>query len=154
MKISNDIYIRGDYQCIFDIGSRVEIWGRILPHYRYVKVVREEGNRKLVRMSAWRDIIPVTWTAIETVEEGTLQRPGRILFRHVRGLVKGMEVEWSFEPRPSRGDVRVMISHDLPNPPFPVKVLGARFMESVVGRGFIGYIANKTLRRIKELVEG
>ena len=71
-----------------------------MPHYRYVKVLGRKRNRKLVRMSARRDFIPVTWTAIQTVEQGSAEQPGRILFHHVRGLVRGMEVQWTFEWRP------------------------------------------------------
>ncbi len=153
MNISNEIVIRADYSRIFDLAARVEDWGEILPHYRYVKVLRRSGNRKWVRMSAWRDFIPVTWTAIQTIDEGTAERPGRIFFRHIKGLVRGMDVEWSFQPRSERGDVLVRISHQLDKPTFPVKILGPRLIDVVVGKGFIGHIAGKTLKRIKELAE-
>lgn len=152
MHTSNEIVIRGSYERIFDLASRVEDWGRILPHYRYVRVLRREGNRKWVRMSAWRDFIPVTWSAIETVERGSETAPGRIDFHHIKGLVRGMDVEWSFHPT---GDGRwlVRITHELGRPPMPTRLLGAWLVERVVGRGFIGYIAGKTLRRIKALAE-
>lgn len=154
MRSSNDIVIHAPYDSIFPLAARVEDWGRILPHYRYVKVLRREGNRKWVRMSAWRDFVPVTWTAMETVEEGSEEQPGTISFRHIGGLVRGMQVQWTFLPRPERGDVVVTIHHQLENPPFPVRLLGSRLIEVVVGRGFIGNIAGKTLARIKRLAEG
>ena len=153
MKTSNTVVIDAPYERIFELGSRVERWAQILPHYRYVKVLREEGNRRLVRMSAWRDFVPVTWSAVQTIRPGTAEQPGRIEFHHVRGLVKGMDVAWLFDVRGERGPVHITIAHDLPDPPFPVKVLGPRQNDRVVGQGFIGYIAGKTLRRIKELAE-
>ncbi len=153
MNTSNEISIRGDLSKIFDLAARVEDWGDILPHYRYVKLLRSYGpDRNLVEMSAWRDFVPVTWTALQVVERGTPEAPGRIIFKHVRGLVRGMEVEWWFQERPDQGDVLVGIRHDLAKPPFPTLMLGP-FVEPVVGRGFIGYIAGKTLKRIKELAE-
>jgi len=151
MKLSDRIVIRGDYDRIFELAARVEDWERILPHYRYVRVLKSGGNRKLVRMSAWRDFIPVTWSAVETVYPGTGREPGRITFHHVRGMVKGMDVEWSFQVRDS--DVLVTISHDLEDPPFPVRILGDRLTEAIVGRGFISNIAGKTLRRVKLIAE-
>jgi hypothetical protein len=158
MKTNTEISIQAGLDQIFDLAARVEDWGRILPHYRYVRVLKQEGNRKLVRMSAWRDFIavtwPVTWTAVQTVVPGQAGKPGRILFKHVRGLVRGMEVEWWFEERPDRGDVLVGIRHKLDEAPFPTRILGDRLIERVVGEGFIGYIAGKTLRRIKEIAEG
>jgi ribosome-associated toxin RatA of RatAB toxin-antitoxin module len=153
MKTSNQIEIKGDLQRIFDLASKVEDWGHLLPHYRYVNVLHAEGRRKWLRMSAWRNFIPVTWTAVQTVEPGQDGRPGRIVFHHIRGMVRGMDVEWWFQPRPGRGDVLVGIRHELGRLPFPTRILGARLTELIVGKGFIGYIAGKTLRRIKELAE-
>jgi aromatase len=154
MKTSDSLVIRSDYGRIFELAANVEDWGRILPHYRYVKVLKRDGNRKLVRMSAWRDFIPVTWSAIETIYPGTEALPGSIHFHHVRGVVRGMDVEWSFRVREEKGDVLVTISHDLSTPPFPVRLLRPKLTEVIVGRGFIGNIAGKTLRRIKMLAEG
>jgi ribosome-associated toxin RatA of RatAB toxin-antitoxin module len=153
MQNSNEISIQGDLDTIFDLATRVEDWGRILPHYRYVKLLHQEGQRKWVRMSAWRDIVPVTWTAIQTVEPGENGTPGRIAFRHIRGLVRGMEVEWWFRPRPEECDVLVGINHRLDTLPFPTRILGPKLVEIVVARGFIGNIAGKTLRRVKEIAE-
>src|SRR5438067_9385610 len=100
MRTTNKIAIRADLRTIFDLAARIEDWGELLPHYRYVRVLRCDGNRKRVRMSAWRDFVPVTWTAIQTVEPGSGDEPGRITFRHINGLVRGMDVEWWFMPRP------------------------------------------------------
>jgi aromatase len=154
MKTSNEIEIRGDLQRIFDLASKVEDWGELLPHYRFVNVLHTEGRQKWVRMSAWRNFIPVTWTAVQIVEPGQGGQPGRIVFHHIRGMVRGMDVEWWFQPRPARGSILVGIRHELSRPPFPTRILGARLTEIIVGKGFIGYIAGKTLRRIKELAEG
>src|SRR5437762_10678072 len=98
MHSTIEIAIKGDLETIFNLAADVEDWGDILPHYRYVKVLHVEGGRKWVRMSAWRDFVPVTWTAIQTVERGEDGAPGRVTFRHIRGLVRGMDVEWWFKP--------------------------------------------------------
>jgi ribosome-associated toxin RatA of RatAB toxin-antitoxin module len=153
MRTTNQIEIQADPKRIFELAARVEDWGRILPHYRYVKVLHREANRKWVRMSAWRDIIPVTWTAVQTVEPGEEGKPGRITFHHIGGLVRGMDVEWWFMPRQDRAGVLVGITHDLARPPFPTSILGSKLVDTIVGRGFVGYIANKTLKQIKLLAE-
>jgi uncharacterized membrane protein len=160
MNTTNHITINAPYDLIFDLAARVERWAQILPHYRYVRLLREQDNRRLVRMSAWRTFIPVTWTAIETIHPGTPRHPGRIEFRHVRGLVKGMDVVWLFELQPDqgehgeRGPVHVTIAHHLPHPPFPVRLLGPALLDRIVGHAFIGHIAGKTLHTVKHLAEG
>jgi hypothetical protein len=153
MHTTRQVEIQAAFEAIFTLAERVEDWGTILPHYRYVKLLRREGNRKWVRMSAWRDFIPVTWSAIQTVVRGTNAGSSRILFQHTRGLVRGMKVVWWFREEPERGLVVVGITHQLDKPPFPTRLLGKRLTELVVGKGFIGYIAGKTLRRIKELAQ-
>ena len=154
MNSITEITIKAPYARIFPLAANVEEWGRILPHYRYVRVLKHGNNRKLVRMSAWRDFIPVTWTAVLTVLEGSEEMPGTIIFHHTRGLVRGMDVAWTFEVRPDRGDVVVRITHHLHKPPFPVRLLGKKGIDLVVGKLFIEYIAAKTLKRIKMLAEG
>ena len=153
MNSTNTITMKAPYDRIFPLAARVEEWGHILPHYRYVRVLKREGNRKLLKMSAWRDFIPVSWTAVQTVMQGTEAMPGRIIFHHTGGLVRGMDVDWTFEPRPERGEVVVRITHHLHKHPFPVRLLGKKGVDIIVGRLFIGYIAGKTLKRIKMLAE-
>ena len=151
MKTGNHISIHAPYNRVFELGANVEDWARILPHYRYVRVLARNGADRTVQMSAMRDFIPVTWSAVETVVTGSPQKPGRIEFRHIKGLVRGMYVEWNFKVEGDR--VVVTITHDLERPPFPTRLLGAKLTEIIVGKGFIGYIANKTLRRVKQLAE-
>ena len=151
MKTGNHISIRAPYDRVFELGANVEDWARILPHYRYVRVLARNGADKTVQMSAMRDFIPVTWSAVETVVTGSPQKPGRIEFRHIKGLVRGMYVEWNFKVEGDR--VVVTITHDLEQPPFPTRLLGSKLTEIIVGKAFLGYIANKTLRRVKQLAE-
>ena len=153
MNSTISITIKAPYDSIFPLAADVEDWGHILPHYRYVRLLKAGKYRKLLRMSALRDFIPVTWTAVLTVIEGTEARPGTIIFHHTQGLVRGMDVAWTFEPHSDRGVVVVRITHHLHRPPFPVSLLGKKGMDLVVGKLFIEYIAGKTLKRIKMLAE-
>ncbi len=74
----------------------------------------------------------------------------RITFRHVRGITRGMVVEWSIEPSASAG-VFVTISHRwTPNWP----VVGEPVAQGLIGPLFVKNIAQKTLESIKELAEG
>lgn len=130
---------------IFALAARVEDWPEILPHYRRVTVLRDDGARRLVEMAASRDGIPVKWAAIQELE------PARhaIHFRHVRGVTRGMVVQWSIEP--GAHGTSVGIAHRFePNWPRPIGPLIARY---VVGELFVHNVAGKTLRQIKRLAE-
>ncbi|PZR58501.1 MAG: hypothetical protein DLM50_03205 [Candidatus Meridianibacter frigidus] len=144
MKTTNELFMQAPAQRIFALAGDTERWPEILPHYRYVRVLREEGEIRTVAMGAWRDMIPVAWIAEQRNDECT----PAIDFRHVGGWTQGMQVRWQFEPQ--GGGTLVRIVHEL-DFKFPVaaKLLG----RAVVGRFFVENIAEKTLRRIKELSE-
>src|SRR4029077_17820143 len=92
--------IQADPDTVFRLAAAVEDWPRILPHYRWVRVLaRTSQYRRTVEMAARRDVvgrlgIPLRWTAIETSEP----RSRRLEFEHIRGVTRGMRVAWSIEP--------------------------------------------------------
>lgn len=148
MQTDTTILIRAPIDRIFSLGAFVERWPDFLPHYRYVHLANDQptayGRRRIVKMAASRSGIPIAWTSIQE------HRPaeGRILFRHIKGATKGMDVEWRLE---QRGDlVHVIIHHDF-DPPWPI--IGPWAARVVVGQFFIDNIANKTLRCIKDRAE-
>lgn len=147
MHTENEILIRAEAEKIYTLAAAVERWPQILPHYRWVRVLKDHGDRRLVEMAARRDRIPVRWRA----EQRLFPDVPRITFRHVGGITKGMEVEWAFTPLDG-GVVRVSILHDLPRlAGWPL--VGEVAADRIVGPLFVSNIAGKTLRRIKELTE-
>ncbi len=147
MHIENEIFIRADMAQIYQLVAPVERWPEILPHYRWVRVLADDGDRRLVEMAARRDRIPVRWRA----EQRLFPKEPRITFRHVGGFTKGMEVEWVFSLA-EQGCVQVAILHDLPHL-LGLPLVGELAANRVVGPLFVKNIAGKTLRRIKELAE-
>ncbi len=144
MNTSNEIWIAARPKKVFKLAEAVERWPELLPHYRYVRLLARTGNVRTVQMAASRDGIPVRWTSLLL----PLPRENRIRFRHIRGVTKGMEVEWRLEK--TGGGTRVVIEHELRLgwPPV-IRSVG----EFIIGRFFIHNIAGKTLRRIKQLAE-
>lgn len=147
MHTENEILIRADAAEVYRLAAPVERWPEILPHYRWVRVLEDDGEgRRLVEMAARRSGIPVRWRAEQRLFPGE----PRITFRHVGGVTKGMEVEWAFAP--GEDGVLVSILHDLPRlVGWPL--IGGLAAERIVGPFFVSNIAGKTLRRIKELAE-
>jgi len=144
MKMSNEIVIDAPAERIYDFASRTERWPEWLPHYRYVRVLSQNGAERTVEMAARRGWIPVRWRALQYNDAEV----PRIRFRHIAGWTQGMDVEWQFEPRGAGTMVRIV--HDLQFR-FP---LAARFIEQrIVGDFFIHAIANRTLARFKQLAE-
>jgi ribosome-associated toxin RatA of RatAB toxin-antitoxin module len=140
----NTVEIAAPAGSVYALAAATERWPEILPHYRYVRVLEQNGAQRLVAMSAWRDVFPVRWVAQQTNDPAT----PHIAFHHLRGWTRGMDVEWIFEP--SGAGTRVTIEHRL-RFAFP---LAAGWLEKhVVSDYFVHGVAAKTLARIKAIAE-
>jgi ribosome-associated toxin RatA of RatAB toxin-antitoxin module len=144
MHAETALTIQAPPEVIYRFASRVDLWPDILPHYRWVRILQEDGPRLVVDMAARRDVIPVRWQA----EQVLFPDIPRITFRHVGGVTKGMDVEWTFAPEAN--GTRVFIRHDL-HLNWPL--IGRFVADRIIGPFFIANIAGKTLRRMKELAE-
>jgi aromatase len=145
MHTETAVRIRGSVEAIFRYAARVEDWPRWLPHYRRVRVIETHGPERIVEMRARRSRIPVRWWARQVL----LPAERRIRYTHLRGITRGMEVEWRLEPEPD-GSVAVTIVHDLD---LRWPVIGRPVARWIIGPLFVEAIAGQTLRRIKALVE-
>ena len=148
MRSEIHVDIRGDIDRVYALASAVERWPAILPHYNYVTVIqesREAPPRRIVEMSARRGRLPARWLAV--VEPVPAER--RILFQHIGGAARGMDVEWRIVQQGRI--VRASIHHDLDS---PYAIIRSSLGEYILGHHFIDAVAGRTLRRMKELVEG
>ncbi len=128
---------------IFETAANLELWPKILSHYRYIKYLERGANRNLVVMAASRSGIPIKWTSEEIIDRDRCE----IRFHHLKAFTKGMRVVWSFNETPA--GVLVEIAHDLE---FRVPVL-APLADPIIGTFFIHHIASQTLRQMKTYLE-
>ena len=128
---------------IFEIASNLELWPKILPHYRYIRFLERGLDRNLVVMAATRSGIPISWTSEQIINRNKFE----VHFHHLKAWTKGMRVVWTFSETP-RG-VLVAIAHDLR---FRLPLL-APIMNPIIGDFFIHNVANKTLHCMKAFVE-
>ena len=128
---------------IFETAANLELWPKILPHYRYIRFLERSPDRNVVVMAARRSGIPISWTSEQIIDPNRLE----IRFHHLKAWTKGMRVVWTFSDTP--GGVLVVISHVLQ---FRIRAL-APIVDLVIGDFFIHNIANKTLRCMKAYVE-
>jgi hypothetical protein len=103
----------------------------------------------LVEMAAWRPFgplrYPTWWVSEMRIDAAT----PAVRYRHIRGITRGMEVEWAFAPA-DRG-VAVTITHVWGGPAWPL--IGASAASLVIGPLFIHGIAQLTLAGIARVAE-
>ena len=143
MHKTNSIIMQVPKMSIFETAANLELWPKILPHYRYIHYLERSPNRNVVVMAARRSGIPIKWTSEEIIDRERVE----IHFNHLQAFTKGMHVVWKFCDTPD--GVRVEILHELN---FRIPPL-APIMEPIIGDYFIGNVANKTLRCMKQYLE-
>ncbi len=128
---------------IFETAANLELWPKILPHYRYIRFLERGTDRNVVVMAAQRSGIPISWTSEQIIDRDRFE----IHFHHLKAWTKGMRVVWTFSE--TSDAVLVTISHELQ---FRIPIL-APIVDPIIGDFFIHNIANKTLRCMKAYVE-
>ncbi|PYX04749.1 MAG: hypothetical protein DMG88_23715 [Acidobacteria bacterium] len=143
MHKTNSIIMRAPKRSIFETAANLELWPRILPHYRYIRYLERSPDRNVVVMAATCSGIPISWTSEQIIDREKIE----IHFHHLKAFTKGMRVVWRFQE--STTGVLVEIEHDLQ---FRMNLL-APIADKIIGDFFIHNIANKTLRCMKTYVE-
>jgi ribosome-associated toxin RatA of RatAB toxin-antitoxin module len=143
MHKTNSIIMHAPRAEIFETAADLELWPKILPHYRYIKYLERGTDRNVVIMAATRSGIPISWRSEQIIDREKFE----VRFYHLKAFTKGMFVVWSFKETPA--GVLVEIAHDLN---FRVTVL-APLAEPIIGDFFIHHIANRTLQCMKAYLE-
>lgn len=143
MHKTNSILMHTPKTAIFETAADLELWPKILPHYRYIEFLERGPDRNIVVMAAQRSGIPISWTSEQIIDRDKFE----IRFHHLKAWTKGMRVVWTFSDVPE--GVLVTISHDLR---FRIPALSP-IVDPIIGDFFIHSVASKTLRCMKAYVE-
>ena len=68
MHTGNSIIMHAPKRAIFETAANLELWPKILPHYRYIRYLERGPDRNLVVMAAVRSGIPISWTSEEIID--------------------------------------------------------------------------------------
>jgi ribosome-associated toxin RatA of RatAB toxin-antitoxin module len=143
MQKTNSITMQAPKMSIFETAANLELWPKILPHYRYIHYLERSPNRNVVVMAAVRSGIPIAWTSEQIIDRDKME----VHFNHLKAWTKGMHVVWTFQETPN--GVLVEIMHDMK---FRIPALSP-IADPIIGNFFIHNVANKTLRCMKDYVE-
>lgn len=150
METVDERIVRAPWRAIFDIARKIEEWPAHLPHYRFVRFrERASDGGGIVEMAANRPFGPVDWPTWWLSEMSVDDGAPLIRFRHIDGITKGMDVEWSFRAVPEGTHVKILHVWDGP----PVPLVGIPAATFVIGPVFIHGIASRTLAGLAAVAE-
>ena len=139
----NEIVIRAPLETVFQTTSNLLLWPRVLPHYRWVRVLERGTDGFIVKMAARNGWLPIQWTSRFTADAAAYE----LRFQHLKAFTRGMNVKWTYTP--TADGVRVQISHEMQRP----SAFGRWFARRILGDLFIRPVATKTLAEFKRHLE-
>jgi ribosome-associated toxin RatA of RatAB toxin-antitoxin module len=153
MRTVDERLVRAPAETIFALAADVERWPLLLKHYRYVRFHERMHGTGIVEMSATRPFglisWPTWWTSIMQIQHPAGASQPVVRFRHIAGITRGMEVEWSFVPVTDGTQVTVL--HLWNGPSWPV--IGRVAARRVIGPVFVHGIASRTLEGLARAAE-
>jgi hypothetical protein len=143
VRTENSIVINAPLARVFQDTSNLLLWPKVLPHYRWIRVLNVGDDGLIVKMAARRGWLPVRWTSRYKVDPNVPE----LHFEHLKAFTRGMKVRWTYTPTPD--GVLVSIIHELDRP----SAFGRWFARHVVSDRFIRPIAARTLSGFKAYLE-
>jgi ribosome-associated toxin RatA of RatAB toxin-antitoxin module len=143
VRTENSILIKAPLEKIFETTSNLLLWPKVLPHYRWIRILQAGDDGLVVKMGARRGSLPIQWTSRFRVDPNAHE----LHFEHLKAFTRGMRVLWTYTPTPE--GVLVTISHELDR----ASALGRWFAHHVLGEIFIRPVATRTLSHFKEYLE-
>lgn len=153
MRTVDERVVAAPVDAIFALAADVERWPSYLPHYRYVRFREHVDGGGVVEMSANRPFgalhWPTWWLSLMEIQQRGANGHPAIRFRHIGGITRHMEVEWSFQP--VTGGTHVTVLHLWNGPAWPlIRRIAAR---GVIGPVFVHGIASRTLAGLAHAAE-
>lgn len=149
MRTVDRIDIRAPLERVLGVASDVERWPAFLSHYRWVRIQERTACGVIVAMAAWRRFGPIPYPTWWVSQMEIVPEAYKILYRHVQGITRGMDVEWRLTQRDGR--VEVCVEHRWKGPPWPL--VGGVAANLVIGPLFIHHIASRTLAGVRREAE-
>lgn len=150
METVDERLVRAPVRTIFELARDVEHWPAYLPHYREVRFrERTRDGGGIVEMAAWRPFGRARWPTWWLSEMSVDRTAPAVRFRHIAGITRGMDVEWTFQAQGP--DTLVRIVHVWDGPPWPL--IGVVAATAVIGPVFIHGIASRTLAGLARVAE-
>ncbi len=159
MRTVDELLVRAPVDRIFALARAVDQWPAHLSHYRWVRFRdRRPDGGGIVEMAAYRPFGAFNWPTWWLSEMQVIERSPAIRFRHIGGITRGMDVEWSFTP--AQRDLTPNVAHETTlvrivhlwnGRDWPIG--GGAAAVHVIGPVFVHGIASRTLAGLAAVAE-
>jgi ribosome-associated toxin RatA of RatAB toxin-antitoxin module len=149
MRTVDEAVVAASPDLVFEAAADVERWPEILPHYRWVRLIRGTRADGIVEMAANRPFGPLNWPTWWRSEMQMDSATREVRYRHIAGITTGMDVLWRVTARD--GGAHILLTHDWTGPRWPL--IRRPAAEWVIGPVFVHAIASRTIAGVARAAE-
>lgn len=142
IHLEHSIVIRSSIDKVYSIAENIEKFPKFMPHVKTSNIIKKQGNKRQVEMSAVVNGIKSHWISASTTE-----RNKKINYSQIKGSCKVMGGEWLFNKVPE--GTKVTLIHNF-NVGWPV--IG-NLIGRIIVKNWVDKYSRFTLGAIKDKAE-
>ena len=144
--LEHSVIIKSSIDKVYNIAEKIEKFPEFMPHVKKSNIIKKEGNKRHVEMSAIVNGINSHWISASTTEKNK-----KITYKQIKGFCKVMGGEWLFEKIPEGTKITLIHNFDV-GLPIIGKLLSHTLVKSWVNKHtllMLGHIKTKAELRKK-----
>ncbi|OGP53016.1 MAG: hypothetical protein A2Y65_08880 [Deltaproteobacteria bacterium RBG_13_52_11] len=142
IHLEHSIVIKSSIDKVYDIAENIAKFPDFMPHVKTSNMIKKQGNKRQVEMSAVVNGMKSHWISASTTEKNK-----RIQYSQVKGLCKVMRGEWLFNKVPEGTKITLIHNFDVGWP-----VIG-NLIGRVIVKNWVDKYSHLTLGHIKSKAE-
>jgi ribosome-associated toxin RatA of RatAB toxin-antitoxin module len=108
IRLEHSIVIKSSIDKVYSIAEKIDKFPEFMPHVKTSKIIKRQGNKREVEMSAVVYGINSHWISASTTEKNK-----KITYKQIKGACKVMSGEWLFDKIPEGTKITLIHNFDV-----------------------------------------
>jgi ribosome-associated toxin RatA of RatAB toxin-antitoxin module len=142
IHLEHSIVIKSDIDKVYSIAEKIEKFPEFMPHVKTSNIIKKQGDKRQVEMSAVVNRIKSHWISASTTEKNK-----KIKYSQVKGFCKLMGGEWLFAKISEGTKITLIHNFDV-----GLSIIG-KLIGRIIVKNWIDKYSRLTLGHIKAKAE-
>lgn len=142
IHLEHTIFINSSIDKVYNIAEKIDKFPEFMPHVKTSKIIKKQGNKREVEMSAVVNGIKSHW-----ISASTTQKNKKITYKQVKGVCKVIGGEWLFNKVPEGTTITLIHNFDV-----GFSIIG-KLIGGIIIKKWVDKYSHLTLGAIKQKAE-
>jgi ribosome-associated toxin RatA of RatAB toxin-antitoxin module len=142
IHLEHKIIIKSNIEKVYNIAEKIDNFPEFMPHVKSSNIIKKQGNKREVEMTAVVNGIKSHWISASTTEKNK-----KITYKQVKGVCKVMGGEWRFNKVPEGTNITLIHNFDV-----GFSIIGKLIGEIIIKK-WVDKYSRLTLSNIKAKAE-